>query len=163
MLRHRALGTTILAAACLGAAGCGGDDGGNGAAIPPTTPVRGSVTFDVESVEDGATVGGQARLEPVGTSRTRVVVDGIDESEPGGGGANPVRLVPGTCDTPAEGSGFELTALKGSTSTTTIDVPLAKLLAQPYHVEVFLPARAGEKRSDDAQGALIACGDVPSG
>ena len=95
--------------------------------------------------------GVRATLSYKTRDETRIVVDGLDESEPAGGGANPVWLRSGSCADPKEIL-FELESLSGSTSETTVELGLPALLNGDYLIEVGLAPDQPE---------TIACGDVP--
>ena len=84
-------------------------------------------------------------------SSTLVTVDGLDGGERAGLGANPVRIVNGTCATPGEVA-FKLDALTGASSETKINVGLDQLYDGEYAVQVLF----SETRED-----ALACGEVP--
>ena len=129
----------------LALAGCGGSD----EAEPTGDP--GEITFDLGEVGDAGVAGVRATLSYETPEKTTVTVDGLDEGEPAGGGANPVFLRSGTCDEPKDVV-FELEKLRGATSETTVELALTALLNGDYSIQVGLP-----DRPDD----LVACGDVP--
>jgi hypothetical protein len=84
-------------------------------------------------------------------SHTTVIVDGLDEGEPGGGGRKPAVLSRGSCD--ELGSiAQRLRPIQGSTSTTLVPLGVAALLNGGYAVAVGLPGPADR---------LLACGNVP--
>ena len=83
--------------------------------------------------------------------RTTIRVDGLDEGENAGGGANPVQLINGTCDDPGQVV-FELEDLSGSTSETNVDLGLVALQNGEYAVQVGLTQNQPE---------IVACGEVP--
>jgi hypothetical protein len=124
--------------------GCGG---GNDA---ERTGRPGEVAFDLHEVDDSNVAGARAVLSYVGTHRTRVLVDGIDNQEPSGAGANPVQLRRGSCSSPGNVVA-KLPALTGPSSTGTVRLGLAQLVAGDYAVVVEL--EGGDK--------TIACGEVP--
>ena len=126
-------------------AGCGGSD----EAEPTGDP--GEITFDLDEVGDAGVAGVRATLTYETPEKTTVIVDGLDEGEPAGGGANPVLLRSGTCDEPKD-IVFELEKLSGATSETTVELALTALLNGDYNIQVALP-----DRPDD----VVACGDVP--
>jgi hypothetical protein len=126
-------------------AACGGSDEAT------TTGDPGEVQFELEAGDAADVSGVRATLTFETPDRTRIVVDGLDEGEAGGGGPNPVRLLGGTCDDPGE-IVAELEDLRGPSSETTVDVGLDELLSGEYAVEVSLPRRASE---------AVACGEVP--
>ena len=94
---------------------------------------------------------GFGRLTYKSNETTKVTVDGLDEGEPAGGGANPVVLRRGTCDEPKDVV-FELETLSGATSETTVELALTALLNGEYNVQIGLPDRPED---------IVACGDVP--
>lgn len=132
--------------AALTLAGCGGDSNAE------ATETSGEVEFDLEPQNGSNIAGARVVLTYVDQNRTRILVDGIDEGEPGGGGANPVELRRGTCAVPGE-IVHQLPALKGASVEQTLDLSMAALYEGEYAVHVRLP---GSSESRD-----IACGDVP--
>lgn len=126
-------------------AGCGGSEEAE------TTGEPGEVTFDLAEAGDAGVAGVRATLTYETPDRTTVRVDGLDEGEPAGGGANPVLLRSGTCDEPKDVV-FELQKLSGATSETTIELALTALLNGDYNIQVALPNRPND---------IVACGDVP--
>ena len=133
------LGAVVLAS-------CGGGDDAE------TTGQPGEIEFELSGAETGGAAGVRARLTYQTNDRTRIVVDGLDEGEPAGGGANPVRLVSGSCD--ERGNVLdELEPLSGSVSTSEVDFGLAELMAGDFAIEVALPG--------ESVGELVVCGDVP--
>jgi hypothetical protein len=137
---------SILLSASLLVSSCGG--GGDKA---ETTEQPGEVAFELSEQGDAGAVGVRATLRYETPEQTTVVVDGLDEGEPAGGGANPVFLRSGTCDDPGEIL-FDLQKLSGATSDTTVDLALTALLNGDYSIQVALP-----DRPDD----IVACGNVP--
>ena len=133
-----------LAAAALLLTGCGGSDDAE------TTGVPGELAFDLPSRNGGAD-GVRATLTYKGRDRTEITVDGLDEGESAGGGANPVWLRAGTCDEPGR-IVFELAPLRGSSSTTTVNLGVTALVNGDYAVAVGLT----KQQPDD-----VACGEVP--
>jgi hypothetical protein len=95
--------------------------------------------------------GVRATLRYETPEQTTVIVDGLDEGEPAGGGANPVYLRSGTCDEAKEIL-FELQKLSGATSETAVELALTALLNGDYNIQVSLPGRPED---------VVACGDVP--
>jgi hypothetical protein len=138
----------LLSVLILALAGCGGDEGDS-----ETTQTPGEISFDLAARGDSGVAGVRAQLVYEEKDRTTVIVDGLDEGEPGGGGANPIRLYRGSCDQ-LGAVVRQLEPLKGSTSKTTIRLGVSSLLDGEYAIAVALP------RSQDA---LLACGDVPDG
>jgi len=136
----------VLLVACLVASSCGG--GGDEA---ETTEQPGEVAFELSEQSDAGAVGVRATLRYETPEQTTVIVDGLDEGEPAGGGANPVYLRSGTCDEPKEIL-FELQKLSGATSETTVGLALTALLNGDYNIQVALPDRPED---------VIACGDIP--
>jgi hypothetical protein len=126
-------------------AGCGGSND------VETTGEPGEIAFNLEAVGDAGVAGVRAILSHETPEKTTIIVDGLDEGEPAGGGANPVVLRSGTCDEP-KNVVFELDALRGSTSETTVDLALTALLNGDYNIQIRLPSN----RPD-----VIACGEVP--
>jgi ABC-type glycerol-3-phosphate transport system substrate-binding protein len=134
----------LLLAGLLLLAGCGGSDEAE------TTGEPGEITFALDEVGD-ADAGVRAILTYETPEKTTITVDGLDEGEPAGGGANPVLLRSGTCDEPKDII-FELEKLSGATSETTVELALTALLNGDYNIQVGLPDRPEE---------VVACGDVP--
>jgi hypothetical protein len=134
----------VLLIGLLVPAGCGG------AEEAQTTGDPGEITFELD---DGGSAGGGVRaiLTYATNEKTTVTVDGLDEGEPTGGGANPVLLRRGTCDEPKDVV-FELETLSGATSETTVELALTALLNGEYNIQVGLPDRPED---------IVACGDVP--
>ncbi|HJU48796.1 MAG TPA: hypothetical protein VJ689_11710 [Gaiellaceae bacterium] len=140
---HR-LTVALLAVAVLALASCGGSDADD-------TGAPGEVEFRLSERNDSNSTGVRVVLRYEDEKRTLVRIDGLDEGEPSGGGANPARLVKGSCDEPGAVA-FELEPLKGPLSETTVDVGLPELFAGEYAIEVLLTAD---------QPRQIACGEVP--
>jgi hypothetical protein len=135
----------LLALVVLLIAGCGGSDSVEATEDP------GEIAFDLEVQTPREATGVRATLTYITRDQTKIVVDGLDESEPAGAGANPVLLRSGTCSDPKEIL-FELENLSGSTSETTVKLGLPALLNGDYLIEVGLAPD---------QPDPIACGDVP--
>jgi hypothetical protein len=135
---------TVSVVAVLAMAGCGGGS------TAESTDEPGEVSFDLAEVNDSNVAGARALLTYVDQNRTRILVDGIDEQEPSGGGPNPVQLRKGSCDEPGEVV-LALPKLKGSSTQAEVPVGMAQLFEGSYTVIV---ERAGG-------GEQIACGDVP--
>ena len=135
----------VFIAVSLLAAGCGGSDEAEPTGVP------GEVAFELNEVGDAGVAGVQATLTHETPEKTKVTVDGLDEGEPAGGGANPVFLRSGTCDEPGDIL-FELEELSGPTSETTVELALTALLNGDYNIQVSLPDRPED---------VVACGDVP--
>jgi hypothetical protein len=127
-------------------AGCGGEE-----ERAETTQIPGEIAFDLSSTGDTGVAGVRAKLVYKDRNRTTVIVDGLDEGEPGGGGRNPARLYRGSCDDLGRVV-QRLRPIEGSTSTTTVRLGVAALLDGEYAVAVALTGSA-----DD----FLACGDVP--
>ena len=124
---------------------CGGDDDESATGTP------GEVSVELDDAEGGAPApGARAVLTFESEDRTTIRVDGIDEGEPGGGGANPVRLRTGNCGD--EGGVVEsLEPVKGTSSETTVGIGLPTLLDGDYSIEIGVPGSREE---------ILACGDV---
>jgi hypothetical protein len=137
---------SVLLAACLLVSSCGG--GGEEA---ETTEKPGEIAFELSEQGDAGAVGVRATLRYETPEQTTVIVDGLDEGEPAGGGANPVYLRSGTCNEPKEIL-FELKKLSGATSETTVKLALTALLNGEYNIQVALPDRPED---------VVACGDIP--
>ena len=135
----------VLLIGLLVLAGCGGSEEAQ------TTGDPGEITFELDAAGDASVAGVRAILTYETPEKTTVTVDGLDEGEPAGGGANPVLLRRGTCDEP-EDVVFELEKLSGATSTTTVQLALTALLNGDYNIQVGLPDRPED---------IVACGDVP--
>ena len=116
-----------------------------------TTGEPGEIAFPLDEVGDAGVAGVRATLSYETPEKTTIVVDGLDEGEPAGGGPNPVVLRSGTCDEP-KNVVFELEALRGSTSETTVDLALTALVNGDYNIQIGLPSNPSD---------VIACGDVP--
>jgi hypothetical protein len=140
----RPLVSIVILAACAMASGCGGSSA-------ESTDAPGEVAVDLEERNDANVAGARAVLRYESKTRTRVTVDGFDGAERPGAGANPVRVVRGSCDEPG-GVAFELKPLRGPTSETTIGIGIDELYEGDFAVEVLF--------SSDRPEAL-ACGDVP--
>jgi hypothetical protein len=134
------LGAVVLLSACGGSSG-----------DADTTGEPGEIAFELPAEGDSGVAGVRATLRYETPERTTIVVDGLDEGEPAGGGPNPVLLVSGTCEDP-KGVVFELENLSGTTSETTVDLGLTALLNGEYAVQVGLT---------QAKPEAVACGDVP--
>ncbi len=137
------LGLLVVSVALVGT-GCGDDDGAEDTGEP------GEVAFDLQEVDDSNVAGARAVLTYVGSDRTRVLVDGIDNQEPSGAGANPVELRRGSCSRPGNVVA-KLPPLAGSSSTGTVQLGLAQLVEGDYAVVVEL----------EGGSRTIACGNVP--
>ena len=135
----------VLLVGLLLLAGCGGSEDAE------TTGDPGEITFELDEVGDAGGAGVRATLAYESPEKTKVTVDGLDEGESAGGGANPVLLRGGTCDEPND-IVFELDKLSGATSQTTVGLALTALLNGEYNIQVALPDRPDE---------VVACGDVP--
>ena len=135
----------VLLIGLLVLAGCGGSEEAQ------TTGDPGEITFELDAAGDVGVAGVRAILTYETPERTTVTVDGLDEGEPAGGGANPVLLRRGTCDEP-EGVVLELEKLSGATSKTTVELALTALLNGDYNIQIGLPDRPED---------IVACGDVP--
>jgi hypothetical protein len=135
----------VFLVAMLAIAGCGG---GNTA---ESTDQPGEVSFDLSEMNDSNVAGARVLLTYVDQNRTRILVDGIDQQEPSGGGPNPVELREGSCDEPGEVV-LALPKLRGSSTQAEVPVGMAQLFEGSYTVIVEL-AGGGEQ---------IACGDVPN-
>jgi hypothetical protein len=136
----------LLALFILALAGCAGDEQGS-----ETTQTPGEIAFDLSSTGDTGVAGVRARLIYKNQNRTTVIVDGLDEGEPGGGGRNPARLYRGSCDNLGDVV-KRLRPIQGSSSTTIVPLGIAALLKGQYAVAVGLPGSLDN---------LLACGDVP--
>lgn len=134
----------VSLAAVLAMAGCGG-----GSTAEPTDQ-PGEVSFELAEVNDSNVAGARALLSYIDRSRTRLLVDGIDEQEPSGGGTNPVQLRKGSCNEPGEVV-LELPGLKGASTQGEVGMGMDELFEGDYTVIVELAAG----------GEQIACGDVP--
>ena len=137
---------SVLLVASLLVSSCGG--GGDEA---ETTEQPGEIAFELSEQGDAGAVGVRATLRHETPEQTTVIVDGLDEGEPAGGGANPVYLRSGTCEEPKEIL-FELQKLSGATSETTVELALTALLNGDYHIQVALPGRPED---------VVACGVIP--
>jgi hypothetical protein len=136
---------TVLGAVGFGLAACGGATG------VTTTEQPGEILFDLSA--NGAS-GVRARLTYETDHRTRITIDGLDEGESAGGGANPVRLRNGSCEEPGTVVAT-LAPLKGSVSESVAKLGLPELLSGKYAIEVALPGESADET------ATAACGDIP--
>jgi hypothetical protein len=143
-----ALFASVLA---LGACGGGGDDAAS------DENAGDDIAVELDQQNDSSVTGLRATLVVEGRSSTRIVVDGLDEGEPSGGGANPVHLHRGSCDEPAAGETVQLGELTGSESESVVDVPIGELVGGGYVVDVHLPPIGLQ---GDAEPEVIACGDL---
>jgi hypothetical protein len=134
----------VVASFVIVASACGGGNDAEGTGEP------GEVAFDLQEANDSNIAGARAVLSYVGADRTRVLVDGIDNQEPSGAGANPVQLRHGSCSSPGNVVA-KLPPLSGSSSTGTVQLGLAQLVDGDYVVVVEL----------EGGSRTIACGDVP--
>ena len=141
----RSTALVLMLVSLLVLAGCGNSEEAE------TTGDPGEIAFELDEVGDGGVSGVRATLTYETPERTTVTVDGLDEGEPAGGGANPVLLRSGTCDEPKDII-FELEELSGATSQTTVELALTALLNGDYNIQVGLP---------DQPDDVVACGDVP--
>jgi hypothetical protein len=135
----------VCVVAVLALPGCGGDG-----STAESTAQPGEVSFDLNAVNDSNIAGARARLTYIDKNRTRILVDGIDEQEPRGGRANPVKLRKGSCSEPGDVV-LVLPKPKGLTTQAEVRIGMAQLFEGSYTVAVELAG--GEKQ--------IACGDVP--
>ena len=126
-------------------AGCGGGSNAE------STDKPGELEFDLQAQGDARIVGARAVLTYVDEQRTRILVDGIDEGEAGGGGATAVELRRGSCAEPDEIMA-QLPALRGAGVEKTVEIAMAELYEGEYSIHVGLPGSDRE---------TIACGDVP--
>ena len=124
--------------------GCG-DSAGEATGEP------GEVAVALQEQNDANVTGARAVFRYENKNTTLVTVDGFDGGERAGPGANPVRIVNGTCAEPGKVA-FKLDALTGASSETKINVGLDKLYNGEYAVQVLF-----SKTRDDA----LACGEVP--
>jgi hypothetical protein len=124
--------------------GCG-DSSGEGTGEP------GEVAVELEEQNDANVTGARAVFRYEDKNNTVVTVDGLDGGERAGLGANPVRIVHGTCAEPGEVA-FELRPLTGSSAESTIDVGLDELYNGEYAIQVLF----SETRNDP-----LACGGLP--
>ena len=86
----------------------------------------------------------------------RVMVDGLEEGEPAGGGANPAHVHRGTCEEPIDAETYEIGQLKGPVAEADIDVPISDLVGGGYVVEVHLPPAPGRA----GRGEVIGCAEL---
>ena len=131
----------LLAAGALGLAGCGG-----GADEQVSEQTSDELIVNLDAQGDFKAPGLRATLDAQGATRTRVMVDGLDEGERAGGGANPAHVHRGTCEEPIAAGTYEIGQLEGPVAETIIDVPISDLVGGGYVVEVHLPpvdGRAG--------------------
>lgn len=125
--------------------------GCSGSEEAETTGNPGEITFELDEAGEAGVAGVRAILSYETPEKTTVTVDGLDEGEAAGGGANPVLLRGGTCDEPKD-IVFELEKLSGATSETMVELALTALLNGDYNIQVGLPDRPND---------IVACGDVP--
>ena len=114
------------------------------------------LVVDLEVQGDFNASGLRATLDAEGASRTRVMVDGLDEGEPAGGGANPAHVHRGTCEEPIDAETYEIGQLKGPVAEAVIEVAIADLVGGGYVVEVHLPPAEGTA----GPGEVIGCAEL---
>jgi hypothetical protein len=141
----RRLPFVVLTAVALVVGGCGSNE------EAVTTEDPGEIAFELETDGERNATGVRATLTFESRDETTIVVDGFDESEPAGGGPNPVSLRRGSCDDPQEVV-FELESMSGSTSETVVEIGIPALLNGDYSIAIGLAP---------GQPDVIACGDVP--
>jgi hypothetical protein len=140
------LSSPSLRSLCSLLTGCGGND-----ESATTTEDPGEIAFPLDEQEDSGAVGVRATLTYETRDRTKVVVDGLDEGEPAGGGANPAWIYQGSCNDLGEVA-EKLNPLQGPSSETTVGLGLTALINGDYAIAVGVPR---------SQGRIAACGDVP--
>ena len=142
----------LVSLACMALlAGCGG-----GEEEQQSEQASDDIVVDLEAQGDYDASGLRATLKAEGASRTRVLVDGLDEGEPTGGGANPAHIHRGTCEEPNDAGTYEIGQLKGPVAEAVIEVPIADLVGGGYVVEVHLPPAEGRARP----GEVIGCAEL---
>lgn len=124
--------------------GCG-DSAGEGTGEP------GEIAVELKEQNDANVTGARAVFRFENKSNTLVTVDGLDGGERAALGANPVRIVHGTCAKPGEVA-FQLNPLTGPTSETKIKVGIDELYNGDYAVQVLF---------SKTREAALACGEVP--
>lgn len=144
LLKLASLACMMLLAAC-----------GGGEEEQQSERVSDEVLVDLEAEGDLAP-GLRATLEAEGASRTRVLVDGLDEGEPAGGGANPAHVHRGTCEEPIAAGTYLIGKLKGSVAEAVIDVPISDLVGGGWVVEVHLLPPEGRA----GPGEVIGCAEL---
>jgi hypothetical protein len=143
----------LLLVAVVALAGCGG--GNDSASEDP-----GELVFDLAESDESGVAGVRATLTFEGRDRTRVMIDGLDEGEPSGGGANRAWIYQGTCSD-LQGVAEELEPVKGPSSETEVNIGFAALINGDYAIVVGLPQQ-NEAQTQPMQGLVkVACGDVP--
>jgi hypothetical protein len=155
--------TTVVVVVALLAvitASCGSDDAAEPEASVTAESVQttGEIEFPLKEEGAGSAAGARAIVRSKGATKTLVIVEGIEEGAPGGGGANEAHLHHGTCDESAEmAPTYRLKPIRGSSeSATVVDVSLAALLSGEWAVDVHLPRERGK-----GGPPVIACGEVP--
>ncbi len=100
--------------------------------------------------QDGSNVAGfRAVLTFTDKDNTKVLIDGLDTGEPSGGGQHPAFIRRGSCAEPGA-IAARLQPLCGGTSSSTVDLGLAELLAGDFAITVLLTPNQRE---------VIACGE----
>ena len=133
-------------------AACGGGDNKQ-----ESEQASDELVVDLESQGDFNAPGLRATLDAQGTAaRTRVVVDGLDEGEPAGGGANPAHVHRGTCEEPIAAETYLIGKLKGPVAEAVIDVPISDLVGGGWVVEVHLLPPEGSA----GPGEVIGCAEL---
>ena len=132
-----------LAVAAVLVAGCGGTS------AEATDP--GEIQIELQEQGDSNVAGVRAVLTFTDRDSTKVLIDGLDTGEPSGGGQHPAFIRRGSCTEPGA-IAARLQPLRGGTSTSTVDLGLAELLAGDYAITVLLTPN---------QRRVIACGETP--
>lgn len=129
--------------------------GGGGESAEEVVPghVGPGVAFSLKAENDSQLQGARAILTPLGTSRTRIQVDGIDRGSPAGGGPHRIALIRGSCDDNALGAVVaDLGGVGNARGGGVVQRGVGTLAKGRFAVAVWLVA--GERQ-------LIACGEVP--
>jgi hypothetical protein len=125
-------------------------------APPATTPIvlpsvpAGAAAFAVFEAKPGATPavkGGAALFDTGGKTQVVIAVDAMGETMA-------ASIQAGTCGSLTPEIAYRLTEVKSGASTTTVDVPLATLLATPYAINISVAG--SETESSLTCGAIQA-------
>ena len=147
-LRDRAVVLVCVALCTSAVSGCGSEQ----SAVDAPNDSGAGVTFPLEALNESDLDGAIAVVTPLGSSRTRIEVDGIVEGSPYGGGPHRIELLEGGCSDPGKRAA-DLGAVKNEEGGGTVELGLADLVEGDYAVTVrFVKAN---------NTTLIACGDIP--
>ncbi len=119
------------------------------AALAPAGPLGAQATLTVQlGAQNNSGQAGTATLTALGGGQTRVVVTLANSPA----GPQPIHIHEGTCAALNPAPRFTLTPLADGRSETTVDLPLAALLAQPHAINAH--------KSQPEISVYVACGDI---